>query len=231
MKIPKNYEAVTTIAVAVSIIFYTVFNKHITPLIIEGFPEFGFLASLLASIGFYVFAFKFFIWVYFKWLEGKLNSKEAILGEWFYKLEIKGRTNDPRYGICQISRHNDEIIATGMHFDPSKNKFTSRFNADFVLIQGHTVMMIYSSFGVDEEIFSRKGVFFLSTEGSPPKRIYGVWTDVLPNKNSGEIMMQSRDNQTDNFLSSINYPLKKSEFQKIMAGQPQTQIPKTIHEK
>lgn len=215
MKKPYGHSAITTVSVTLTIIFYAVFTKYISPFV-AGIPGLGFIVGVFASIGFYVSLFQALLWIHFKFVLDIVNPEEAIVGEWFYKLDIRGRENEPRYGICKISRYGGEVLITGIHYHPRQKKFTSRFSSDFTLINGHNLIILYTSVGVDEETFTRKGAFFLSTEETPPKRIYGVWTDVLPNRNVGDIVMQRRDKHTDAILDTVGYPKDSSELQKIL---------------
>ena len=211
----RRFLTVNTVIVAFTILFYTGITQYINPSL-STVPGLGPLTGLMASIGFYVSAFRGSLWLYNKFLIDKVELREAITGDWFYKLQIKGRTM-PRYGICKFSRHDGSLVATGIHYNAGSNTFTSRFTSDHILIDGNNVTIIYTSVGVDEDIFMRRGVFFLSTEDLPPRRMYGIWTDVIPNTNLGDIVMQRRDNNTDKILVSIGYPLAASALDVIVA--------------
>lgn len=215
MKKSKYNPIATTASVFLTISFYTAVIKFISPLF-AALPGLDFILGSFASVGFYVSVFEFLNWLYNKFLHDKLNPKEAIVGEWFYKLDIAREESEPRYGICRISEHQGEMLITGIHFDPSQEKFTSRFRSESVRLDNDNLVVMYSSAGVDEEIFTRRGVFYLQTEEIPPKRIYGVWTDVLPSRNAGDIVLQRRDENTDAILNDIGYPLDSSELQKML---------------
>lgn len=202
----RRFLLVTSTLVTVTIVFFLVFSKYVAPHLSQ-IPGLGLVSGLFAAAGFYASVFVALLWAYNRFMRDKVEPREAIVGEWYYTLTIKGKTASPRYGICRIERHGDEIIAYGMHYSPKSGKFTSRFTSDHVVLAGTHLVIIYTSVGVDEEIFMRKGVYFLSTEGIPPARIYGIWTDVLPNTNLGDILMCRRDSETDQALLDVGCPL------------------------
>lgn len=210
----RHHPAVSTISVVLTLLFYKAFEQFVAPQI-SVIPGASFVLSILASVGFYVSFFSGLLWLYFRYIEDVVNPKEAICGDWFYKLDVHGRPS-PRYGLCYVTRHRGELSASGIHYHPDHKKFTSRFTSDYVLIENHTLIILYTSVGVDEDIFLRRGVFFLATEGVPPSRIYGVWTDLLPTRNSGDIVFQRRDRNTDDLLTTLGYPLTSSELQKVL---------------
>lgn len=213
----RKFLPVTSIIVALSILFYTVFTQYVNPLV-SGIPGLGLVSGVLASVGFYVSVFAVSLWVYNTFLRDRIEKQEAITGKWFYKLQIKGKEYAPRYGICKIARHGDKLSANGIHYAPESRKFTSRFTSDHIIIDGNNLIIMYTSVGVDEEIFMRRGVYFLSTEDVPPSRIYGIWTDVVPNKNLGDIIMQRCDKNTDKILESISFPVGSSELEPIIGA-------------
>lgn len=201
--------SVTALSVAATILFYKVVSSMLTPRLTD-IPELTFLVALLSSIGFYLAVFKILTWSYDRVLHRRLVPAEDVIGEWFYKLQITGRPQSPyRYGLCRISRSRSGLTASGIHYHPEKQGFTSRFSTDYLILDNTTVILLYSSFGIDEEGFVRKGIFFLQSEGEPPDKIYGLWTDVLPVSNYGDIFMQKRTPATDRILDEIGYPKDK----------------------
>ena len=156
MENKKYIPVVTTFCVTLTILFFKLFSNYIEPKI-TGTPGLGFVVGILTSVGFYVSLFQIMVWFYFKFLFELINPQEAITGEWFYKLSINGKDNEPRYGICLIKRHWNELSITGIHFCPAKNKFTSRFNSSTCLFDKNELIILYTSVGVDEETFLRRG--------------------------------------------------------------------------
>jgi hypothetical protein len=215
MKQIRNFPAVSTIAVTLTISFYTLLSNYVSPLISEIIPGSGFIVGVFTSVGFYLSVFEILLWIHYKFIDDRLNPREAITGEWFYKLEVRGKEEQAKYGLCRIGRHKGELTATGVHFDPQRKKFTSKFGSDIIRINGNTMIIVYHSAGVDEETFLRHGILFLSTDGVPPQRIYGVWTDVLPSRNAGDIVMYRRDKEVDKAMQSIGYPEDASNLQEI----------------
>jgi hypothetical protein len=212
----RRFLPVTSVIVALTIFFYTVCIEYIPQ--VPSVPGFRLVLGMFASVGFYVAVFKASLWVYNEYLRDMLEKREAITGEWFYKLQIKGKEHLPRYGICKIARHDEELSANGIHYAPEVKKFTSRFTSDHAIIDGNNLIIMYTSVGVDEDIFMRRGVYFLSTEGFPPNRIYGIWTDVVPNTNIGDIIMQRCDKNTDKILADMEFPIGTSELKPIVAS-------------
>jgi hypothetical protein len=214
---PHKFLPVTTLLVTITIVFFLVFNKYVSATL-ANIPGLGLVSGLFAAAGFYVSLFKCLLWGYNRFLRDRFEPKEAITGEWFYTLTIKGKEDRPRYGICRIERHRDDVIAHGMHYSVEQRKFTSRFTADHIVIDGSVVNIIYTSVGVDEDIFMRRGVYFLASEGLPPMRMYGIWTDVVPNTNAGDIIMERRDTRTDQVLQSVGYPLQSLEATGVVSA-------------
>jgi hypothetical protein len=218
MKTHHESTSVTTFSVTLTLLFYTAFTTYLSPRLAI-LPGFGLVIGILASTGFYLSLFHFLLWAYHRWISDRLEPRLAIAGEWFYRLQIRGQEGSPRYGICEIQKHGSELHVTGIHFDPHKKKFTSRFSSDCVVRDGKSFIVFYTSVGVDDEIFSRRGTYILSTEGVPPTRVYGVWTDVFPAKNSGDIVMQRRDATTDLILTNCGFPLDSSTFEQAFGLQ------------
>jgi hypothetical protein len=217
----KGVATVTTLCVALAISFYAWFTGAVAPAIARATDSgkpIRFVVSLFAAAGVYVTLFQGLLWLYEKFLEDRLNRREAVQGEWFYKLDIRATPDNPRYGICEIGKDSGKLTARAIHFDPRTNKFTSRFNSDFVILDGATLIIVYSSAGLDDDIYTRRGVYFLSTEGTPPKRMYGIWSDVLPSRNSGETLMVRRDRHSDAFLRSIGYPVDSAELERLLSS-------------
>jgi hypothetical protein len=217
----RGFATVTTLCVALAISFYAWFTGSVAPAIAKATssgPQIRFVVSLFAAAGAYVALFQGLLWLYEKFLEDRLNRREAIQGEWFYKLDIRATPNNPVYGICEIGKDGGKLSARAIHFDPKTNKFTSRFNSDFVVLEGGTLIIVYSSAGLDEDLYTRRGVYFLSTEGTPPRRVYGIWSDVLPGRNSGEMLMIRRDRHSDAFLRSIGYPIDSTELDRLLSS-------------
>ena len=104
-------------------------------------------------------------------------------------------------------RNKGVLHISGLHFDPDEGTFTSSFTSDYVMHDGNKLIIFYSSVGVDHDIFMRQGIFHLATEGVPPRKIYGVWTDVLPAQNAGAMHMKRRDNETEAILINLDYPM------------------------
>jgi hypothetical protein len=222
MKRVHESASVTSFVVTMTLLFYTAFNTYLTPRLAI-LPGFGFVIGILASTGFYLTFFHVLLWIYNKWIDDRVEPRQAIVGEWFYKLQIRGQEGTPRFGICEIQRHGADFHMTGIHFDPLSRKFTSRFTSDCLVRDGKNVLVFYTSVGVDEDIFTRRGTYMLSTEGVPPKRIYGVWTDVFPAKNAGDIVMQRRDKTTDAILLNYGFPLNATAFENVFGlHQPHT---------
>ena len=201
-----------SICVALSMAFYVFITKVSSNIIIaDKVDEYLmiFIAIVLSTVVFslvYSILYSFYI----KYLEHRVTQKENIYGDWFYLLEINGKPNDPRYGICRIEKHDGEMYLSGIHYSPQTKTFTSMFSTDSAIINKDKIVVNYSSTGADEDVFNRKGVYYLNTEGIPPQRIFGIWSDVLEGSNKGRITMHKRTKETDSLLKEIGYPFEKA---------------------
>src|SRR5689334_1275196 len=98
---PRKFLPVTTLLVTITIVFFLIFNKYVSATL-ANIPGLGLVSGLFAATGFYVSVFNCLLWGYNRFLRDRFEPKEAITGEWFYTLTIKGKEDHPRYGICCI---------------------------------------------------------------------------------------------------------------------------------
>lgn len=212
----KGQQTVITICVTIAIIFYVAFTKYVNAVLNVNSETGVIIIGILTSTGIFLFCFNSLVWIYSKYFEHIFFPKENIVGEWFYKLEINGKPEGDRYGICKIEKHNGELLASGTHFHPTAGRLTSMFTTDYAIIDKDKLIINYASTGVDSDVYSRKGIYYLSTEGKPPVRIFGIWTDVLHGSNKGKIFMQKRSNETDKILEELGYPFGVEQLRNIL---------------
>lgn len=223
----KRSQKVSTSVVAITLVFYSLFQNYVSPLL-TGTPGLGAITGILASIGFYVGLYQLITWYYYKYLHERFENEYSLSGEWVYKLAIADKNNNGnkkiRFGICKITKSGADYTFGGTHFNPDTQAFTSRFSSDHVIFQTKRIVIIYKSVGVDGDIFMNNGVYFLTLEGTPPENIYGVWSDVVPNKSFGDIMMQRRDKDSDKQLKDIGYPLNSADKQEMLNLQSKSNV-------
>ncbi|MCE0485416.1 hypothetical protein [Ornithinimicrobium sediminis] len=171
--------------------------------------------GLAVSLGVYIALYNFLVWLFGAVLEDKINPREAISGEWIYRITVLGANTQSRYGICTIEKVRDEYVVSGIHYHPLRASFTSKFVSTHVHLRGGELTVLYKSAGVDEEVYVREGVYRLTTQGTPPDRISGVWAD-MPSKNSGEIIMQRRTKAGDAILRTHGFPIDKADADRIL---------------
>lgn len=210
----RHSKAVNSVSLLLTLGAFGYFNDAIAPRL-SGNEWLNLAAGIGLSMGLYVGLYNALVWLFGTFLEDRINPREAIAGEWIYKLTILGRSRTERFGICTIERVGNEIAISGIHFDPIKRKFTSKFVSDHVHLRGSELTILYKSSGVDEEVYIREGAYLLTTQGCPPERISGVWAD-MPAKNSGEIIMQRRTPQSEAILSSYGYPANDVEVSRLL---------------
>jgi len=212
----KGQNIVISFSVSLSIVFYQVFIKYITKLLELNDQLSILLIGVVTSTGVFFISFNFLTFLYYKFLEDLIFKKEAITGDWFYKLEVFGNESSTKFGICTIEKYEGKLTARGTHYDPKEEVFTSLFFSDYLIVDDDKVIINYSSRGVDGDVFDRKGIYYLTTEGKPPTRINGIWTDVLNGKNRGRIFLQKRDKESDNLLKEVGYPFEGEELKKLL---------------
>jgi len=213
----KGWNTVTVICLVLTIAFYNFFNYKIAPLF-ASIPALAPIIGLLASTSFYISLFRVFLWIYETYLEDRFYPNEAVLGQWFYRIEVKGREDDPLFGIFEVEKRNGEFSMKGVHYHPVKKRFTSRFNSEKISLGNNQMFVFYNSAGGHRDIFLRKGILILNLEGVPPKRMYGVWSDILPIKNTGELVMQKMNKDVEKLLVEIGFPRDSYSFGKMLSG-------------
>jgi hypothetical protein len=215
----KHQLAINTVCVTAALTAYTSLNHYLAPQLITVWWAAPLLSGI-ASLGSYAALVTFLQWLYDNYIEDFLIRKISLAGKWYYILEINGQDTH-RIGKCTISRDDGSLYLSGTHFHPSKKVFTSNFSSEAFQIDYPRLYVRYIAQGIrDKELDKSEGVFFLQTEGEPPSKIHGTWSDVVPARNTGSITLLRESPQVEQRMRERGYPVGISEVEKVFGQTP-----------
>lgn len=149
------------------------------------------LLELAVSIGLFSFIFQVLFSSIRKILETYFSDESKLAGEWFQIFIIENykntnnNTDQIRHGPVSFIYSDNKLAATATNKKINSISIPSSWHSDIIQIQGHQVVILFSSTGPGRG--STHGQMFYQLQGAQPRKMIGHFSDSSPATHYGSI--------------------------------------------
>jgi hypothetical protein len=193
------------ICFSISLFFYIVLNEYLSSFIPPNENLTRLILSFLSSIGFYFLVYSAFYELYDRFIYPIVNPIFNIAGKWYHIGVLEN--GDIRHGTVNITFRKRDLVMLG---DNRKidGAFSSSWRTETIKMEDREIILIYNSEGKNRAHPQSKGEMVLHIHGSPPDKITGLWNDMAPHQNRGEITLYKKYDEYKKIIENIQKGLE-----------------------
>ncbi len=199
----KMNTTISTYCFMFGLLFYIIVHDYLMPKIIQNPTSLKIVIEVLSTLGFYVAIFQIANILYERYLFKKIDPRFNLDGDW-YQVFTSGNGSSPviRHGPCRITCNVDGIIMSATNYN-LENELSSNWQSETVSLSGNRITLLFVSEGKSRKIPIKKGSMAFNLHGCPPDTLSGIFNDLSPGKNFGDIRIFRNKAEYERHLNTV----------------------------